>query len=299
MRILVTGASGQLGWELSRSLKILGEILAIDRQDCDLAQLGDVARIIQENRPEVIVNAAAYTAVDKAESEEGLATLVNATSVGIMAETARKMGALLIHYSTDYVFDGTKDSPYTERDPPNPVNAYGRSKLAGEHAIVRAGSDYLIVRTCWVFAARGQNFLLTILRLARERGVLSIVADQIGAPTWARHIAQATATIVQAACLERNKTAFNSEILHLAASGTTSWFQFAEAIVDQAVLRGLLTNRPTINPISSAEYPLPAARPKNSRLVGQRLHKRFGITLPDWQQGLDLCLRDVALVRSS
>jgi dTDP-4-dehydrorhamnose reductase len=294
VRLLITGANGQIGWELRRSLTPIGDVLAMDRTACDLSRPRDLSRI-REAKPDIIVNAAAYTAVDRAEKEEELATLVNGTAVGVMSEEARRLGALIIHYSTDYVFDGTKESPYTEDDPPNPVNAYGRSKLAGERAIRQSAGDYLILRTCWVFAARRHNFLLKILRLARERDELSVVADQIGAPTWARHIADATALIVQRACRERAEANFTSEVLHLSAGGATSWYSFAEAIVNQAMGHGLLRNRPKVHPIASSEYPLPAARPKNSRLAGERLHKRFGIALAQWQQGLALCMQEVAL----
>ena len=295
MRVLLTGANGQVGWELRRSLSSIGDVLAMNRPACDLSRPQDLRDIIRNAKPAIIVNAAAYTAVDKAEKEEELATLVNGTAVGAMAEEARRLGALLIHYSTDYVFDGTKNSAYTEDDPPNPINAYGRSKLAGERLIGQSGSDYLILRTCWVFAARGHNFLLTILRLARERNELSIVADQIGAPTWARHLADATALIVQRACRERSKADFASGILNVAAAGETSWCGFAQAIVDQAMTHGLLRNRPKVRPIATSDYPLPAARPKNSRFAAERLRKRFGIALAEWQQGLALCLQDKAL----
>ena len=292
MKLLVTGANGQIGWELRRSLTAIGDVLAIDREACDLSRLRDLPGIVRTAKPDVIVNAAAYTAVDRAEDEEELATLVNGTAVGIIAEEARRLGALLVHYSTDYVFDGAKDSPYAEDDQTNPINAYGRSKLAGERAIGQSGSDYLILRTCWVFAARGHNFLRTILRLAQERDELSVVADQIGTPTWARLIAQATARIVQCTCRERGGADFTSEILHVTAGDSTSWCGFAEAILDQAMGRGLLRNRPKLRPISSSEYPLPAARPKNSRLAGARVRERFGITLPDWQPGLVQCIQE-------
>jgi dTDP-4-dehydrorhamnose reductase len=294
VKLLVTGANGQIGWELRRSLTAIGDVLAIDREACDLSRLRDLPGIVRTAKPDVIVNAAAYTAVDRAEDEEELATLVNGTAVGVIAEEARRLGALLVHYSTDYVFDGAKDSPYAEDDPTNPINAYGRSKLAGERAINQSGSDYLILRTCWVFAARGHNFLRTILRLAQERDKLSIVADQIGAPTWARHIAEATADIVQGARRERPKAAFRSEILHMSAGGATSWCGFADAILEQAMEHGLLQNRPKIHPIATSQYPLPAARPKNSRLGCERLRKRFGLALAEWQQGLALSMQDVA-----
>jgi dTDP-4-dehydrorhamnose reductase len=264
----------------------------MDRKACDLSRLSDLPGVIRSVKPDIIVNAAAYTAVDKAESEEELATVVNGTAVGVIAEEARRLGALFIHYSTDYVFDGTKNSPYTEIDSPNPINAYGRSKLAGERAIVQSGSQYLILRACWVFASRGQNFLLSILRLAREGDELSVVADQIGAPTWAVHIADASAAIIQAAGQERDRADFNSEILHLSARGATSWYGFAERILDRAVEHGLLSHRPKVHPISSLQYPRPAARPKNSRLIVQRVHDRFGVVLRHWHDGLDLCMRD-------
>jgi dTDP-4-dehydrorhamnose reductase len=300
VRLLVTGGNGQVGWELRRSLAAVGDVIALDRKGCDLSRPHDLPGLIGKVEPDVIVNTAAYTSVDQAEEEEELATLVNGAAVGVLATAARKRGALLIHYSTDYVFDGAKASPYTEDDPPNPINAYGRSKLAGEHAMTQSGGDYLILRTSWVFAARGRNFLQRILRLARERDELSIVADQIGAPTWARNIADATALIVQRACRERGKGEFASGILNLTAAGATSWSGFAEAILDQAMGReGVRRNRPKINPIASSEYPRPAARPKNSRLAGERLRERFGITLPEWQQALAVCMQDEALTEAS
>jgi dTDP-4-dehydrorhamnose reductase len=265
----------------------------MDHRACDLTQLNNLPKIIRECRPDVIVNAAAYTAVDKAEDEEGLAILVNGTAVGVMAEEARRLGALLIHYSTDYVFDGTKDTPYTEDDPPNPINAYGRSKLAGDRAIGQAATVYLILRTSWVFAARGHNFLQTILRLARERDELTVVTDQIGAPTWACDIADATARIIQRAARDRVDAKFASGVLNVTAGGATSWCGFAEAILDHAMGRqDLLRKKPNVCPIGSSEYPRPAARPKNSRLAGERLRERIGITLPDWQQALALCMQD-------
>jgi dTDP-4-dehydrorhamnose reductase len=291
VRLLVTGANGQIGWELRRSLITIGNVIAKDRDACDLSRPRDVSTIIRDIKPDVIVNAAAYTAVDRAEDEEALATLVNGTAVGVIAEEARRLGALLIHYSTDYVFDGAKEHPYVEDDLPKPINAYGRSKLAGERAIGQSGGNYLILRTCWVFATRGHNFLLTILRLAQEREELSVVADQFGTPTWACHIADATAHIVQCTCRERAEADFTSEVLHVAAGGSTSRCGFAEAILDQAMGRGLLPKRPKVRPISSSEYPRPAARPRNSRLAGNQLRARFDITLPEWQQGLTLCMQ--------
>jgi dTDP-4-dehydrorhamnose reductase len=294
VRLLVTGADGQIGWELRHSLMPLGEVTAMDRKACDLSRLQDLPGIIREARPDIIVNAAAYTAVDKAEEEEPLATLINGDAVGVIADEARKCGALLIHYSTDYVFDGTKTAPYTEDDSPHPLNAYGRSKLAGERAIEQCGGNYLILRTSWVYAARGRNFLLTVLRLARERDELRIVSDQIGTPTWAREIADATMAIARQARRELEQGAFKSGLFNVTAAGETSWFGFAEAIVDQfAVTTG--SPRKKIYPISSRDYLSPAERPKNSRLAGQRIRERYGVGLADWKEGLGRCLDDPAL----
>jgi dTDP-4-dehydrorhamnose reductase len=294
VKVVVTGADGQVGWELRRSLQSCGDVVALDRAACDLSRPADAARIVRELKPGILVNAAAYTAVDKAETEEPLATLINGTAVGAIAETARQIGALLIHYSTDYVFDGTKDSPYDEDDLPQPINAYGRSKLAGERAIVQCGGRYLILRTSWVYAARGQNFLRTILRLAGERDELRIVADQIGAPTWAREIAGATASIARQAQAEHETGRFASALLHMPAAGETSWFGFARAILERAP-PGLLSHRPNLVPITSDDYPVPAPRPKNSRLAKVRLRDRYGVALPDWATAIAPCMADIAI----
>jgi dTDP-4-dehydrorhamnose reductase len=293
MRLLVTGASGQIGWELSRSLMPLGDVVALDRRQCDFSRPELLPTIIRDIKPDVVVNSAAYTAVDKAEREEKLAMTVNGTAVGVIAEESRKAGILLVHYSTDYVFDGVKQTPYTEEDVPNPINAYGRSKLAGDAAVRQAGGAYVVLRTSWVYAGRGHNFLSTILRLAGERDELPIVDDQIGAPTWARDIADVTAAIVRTVCRERAQGPFASGIFNLAASGATSWHGFAKAILEDATRIGLLQRVPQLKPIPSAEYPVAAARPKNSRLAGDRLSKRFGIVLPDWKQGLALCIEEL------
>lgn len=288
MRLLVTGADGQVGWELRRSLTPLGEVIALDHSTCDLSRPQDLPRIIRETHPDIVVNAAAYTAVDKAEEEEALATMINGVAVGVIAEEVRKLGALLIHYSTDYVFDGTKGTPYTEDDPPHPINAYGRSKLAGELAIKQCGGDFLILRTSWVYAARSRNFLRTILKLARERDELRIVADQIGAPTWAHEIADATASIARQ---ERKRGNLSSGIFNVTAAGETSWFGFAEAIMDYAAPANDGHKRPKIHPISSLEYPTAAARPKNSRLAADRASQRFGVALMDWKRALETCMK--------
>ena len=296
MRLLITGADGQVGWELRQTLMPLGEVIAMDRKACDLSKLQDLPRIIREAAPDIIVNAAAYTAVDKAEEEEPLATLINGTAVGVIADEARKLNALLIHYSTDYVYDGTKTAPYTEDDLPHPLNAYGRSKLAGERAMEQCRGSYLILRTSWVYAARGRNFLQTVLRLARERDELRVVADQIGAPTWARDIAGATATIAQRARREIEQGAFNSGQFNVTAAGETSWFGFAEAIcVNLAQQTGSQRRSPKICPIGSVEYPVPAVRPKNSRMTAERVRVRFGISLPDWKQALARCMKNTVL----
>jgi len=295
VRLLITGANGQVGWELRRSLLPLGEVIAFGRAECDLARLTDVSRILREAKPDIIINAAAYTAVDLAEDEEALATLINGTAVGTIAETARQLGALLIHYSTDYVFDGAKDTAYTEDDLPHPINAYGRSKLAGERAIEQCGGQALILRTGWVYAARGRNFLRTILHLAQERDEIRIIADQSGAPTWAREIADATASIARQVQQGREKYAFQPGIFNLTAAGETSWFGFAQAIIDQAAAQpGLLSRKIKILPIPSADYPVRVARPKNGRLAGDRVRARFGIALGNWQQALSRCMAEVA-----
>lgn len=290
MRLLVTGASGQLGWELSRILLPLGDVTALDHRQCDLSKPELLPDLVRDVRPDVVVNAAAYTAVDKAEQEENLATTVNGTAVGVLAQEAHKAGILLVHYSTDYVFDGAKQTPYTEEDAPHPINAYGRSKLAGDAAVREAGGAYAILRTSWVYAGRGHNFLRTILRLAGERDELRIVDDQIGAPTWARDIADATARIIRAARHEQAQGQFASGIFNLAAAGATSWHGFAEAILAEAKRHGLLQRLPRLKAIASADYPTPAERPKNSRLSGERLSERFRIALPDWRLGLARCI---------
>ena len=290
MRLLVTGANGQVGRELSRSLMPLGDVVALDRRGCDLSWPEALPALIRNLKPDIIVNAAAYTSVDKAEQEEQLATTVNGTAVGALASVACEAGILLVHYSTDYIFDGAKQSPYTEEDIPHPINAYGRSKLAGEAAIRQAGGAYIILRSSWVYAGRGHNFVRTILRLAGERDELRIVDDQIGAPTWARDIADATASIVRAACHEQAAGDFTSGAFNLTASGATSWHGFAKAILEDATRHGLLRRLPHLKPVPSAEYPTAAARPKNSLLAGERLRKRFGLEVPDWRQRLSACI---------
>lgn len=293
MKILLFGANGQVGFELARSLLPLGDVIALNRENADLTDLEKCRATIQTIQPDVIVNAAAYTAVDKAETERETAFLINAKAVEVFAQEAKKVGALLIHYSTDYVFDGTKNTPYLEDDLPNPLNVYGESKLAGEQAIQASGTDYVILRTTWVFAARGQNFVKSILRLAAEREELNIVADQIGAPTSARFIADATAHILRQAQCERSAKTFISGIFNLTNSGETSWFGFAEKIVALARLQNVDLKNRLINPIPTTAYPTPAKRPANSRLSTEKLQQRFGLNLPTWEKSLILCLEEI------
>src|SRR5271155_4870964 len=231
--ILLIGKNGQVGAELASFLPEIGEVLALGRAELDLTNANEIRRIIRDLAPRVIVNTAAYTAVDRAESEAARAQAVNAEAPAVMAEEARKLRALLVHYSTDYIFDGRNTSPYRETDPPNPVNAYGRTKLEGEQAIRRYGVDHLIFRTAWVYATRGRNFLLTILRLATQREELRIVHDQIGAPTWSREIASATAKALEQMCNRTDRAAAWSErngTYHMTAGGETNWHEFTEAI---------------------------------------------------------------------
>jgi len=295
MKLVVTGANGQVGWELQRSLAALGEVIALDRSQCDLSRPELLPDVIRSLKPDVIVNAAAYTAVDDAEREEELATIVNGFAPGVLARETARTGALMIHYSTDYVFDGCKASPYMEDDPPCPINAYGRSKLAGEIAVRQAGGPHLLLRTSWVYGARGRNFLRTMLALLRERDELRIVADQVGAPTWATEIAQATAAVVEAAAHQRTEGQFESGLYHLTAAGATSWYGFAAAILEGATRGGLLAagRSARLVPIASEEYPRPATRPKNSRMAGDRMRARFGVALQGWEKALSLCLEEM------
>ena len=300
--ILVTGKDGQVGFELLRSLAGLGQMIAVGRQQMDLSDPDAIRRVVRETKPDLIVNAAAYTAVDRAESEPEQALAVNGTAPGILAEEAKRLGAALIHYSTDYVFDGSKGAPYTEDDEPRPLNVYGRTKLAGERAIQAVDVPHLILRTSWVYGARGKNFLLTILRLAREREELSIVADQIGAPTWSCAIATATANIVKRLGYGQagfgDSCARQSGIYNLTSAGKTSWHGFAAAILGHAVSAQpgqsefVLARAPVLKPITSEQYPTPAARPRYSVFTNEKLLQAFGIALPDWTVGLAECMAD-------
>jgi len=285
-RILLTGSNGQVGWELLRTLGALGEIVSTDSRTLDLADADAVRDAVRGLAPDIIVNPAAYTAVDKAESESERARAINAIAPGVLAEEAARLGALLVHYSTDYVFDGSGDAPWREDDAPGPLNVYGATKLQGEQAIAAAGCRHLIFRTSWVYGARGSNFLLTMRRLMRERSELKIVADQIGAPTWCRDLAEATAQV-----LAQVRAADESHwgVYHMTNAGATSWHGFAEAIrsldaFDETVVPARLV------PIPSADYPTPARRPLNSRLDNEKLTRAFGLRLRDWREALTLCM---------
>jgi dTDP-4-dehydrorhamnose reductase len=299
MKILVTGAAGQVGWEVARSVSVLGDSIACDRSELDLSRPETLGPAIDKVRPDVIVNAAAYTAVDRAEEEEKLANRINGEAVGEIGCCARKHGALVIHYSTDYVFDGTAEHFYTERDATCPLNAYGRSKLLGEQALASSGCDYLTFRTTWVYASRGKNFLLTMLKLASERETLRVVADQFGAPTSARMIADLTAHVIAKATAERQAGTFASGLYNLTAGGRTSWHGFAKSIVDAA--RGLTSDghikTTSIEPISAADYPTPATRPANSSLDGSAFDRRFGLNRPQWRVSMMHVLQDALSVR--
>ena len=288
MRILLTGKTGQVGYELERSLQGLGEIIALDRSQMDLANLDQVRDVIRSVKPNLIINPAAYTAVDKAESEPELAMRINGQAPAIMAEEAKKLGAAMIHYSTDYVFDGSKSTPYVETDPTCPINVYGATKLVGEQAIQAAGIPHLILRTSWVYGMYGKNFLLTMLRLAQEREELRIVADQYGAPTWCRTIADTTAQIVAQAKGAQHKQEWwqeRSGIYHLTAQGQTTWFGFTEAILENATI----AKKPVLIPIATQDYPLPAQRPANSVMASEKLMHKF-CSLPTWEDALTSCL---------
>ena len=293
LRILLTGANGQVGWELARTLIPLGHVTARDRSTCDLSQPDVLTALVNALKPDVIVNAAAYTAVDNAEKDIDAAMAINAHAPGVLAAAAHKCGALFVHYSTDYVFDGTKAGAYTETDLPAPCSAYGRSKLAGEEAVRASSTDYLIFRTSWVYAARGKNFLKTMLRLAGEREELRVVADQFGAPTWARLIAQSTALALQHELAQRKNGGFKSAIFNLTAAGETSWHGFANAIIAAARARGAALKCSAIVPLTTAEYPLPAARPANSRLSGVKFAQHYGLEMPAWDSCMQLCVSEI------
>jgi dTDP-4-dehydrorhamnose reductase len=292
-RILLTGKSGQVGFELQRSLAPMGEVVALDIEDLDLSSPDAIRAKVREIKPQIIVNAAAYTAVDRAESEPDVAMKVNGIAPGILAEEAKRLSILMIHYSTDYVFDGTKSDPYTETDAPNPLSMYGRSKLAGDEAIQATGVSHYIFRTSWVYAARGQNFLRTMLRLGRERTELRIVNDQIGAPTWATFLAKFTAQVLGQVSGDSDRAREKSGLYNLTASGATSWHGFAEAIFAEAKNLIPAMKVPKLIPIPTADYPLPARRPANSRLDTYRFTSAFGLKPPSWETMLKECVSEL------
>lgn len=285
--ILLIGSSGQLGADLVTALAPLGAVVACDRHALDLAQPEAIISKVREIAPSIIVNAAAYTAVDRAESESVLAHAVNATAPAVLATEAKRTGALLVHYSTDYVFEGEKTAAYVESDAPNPRNVYGSSKLAGERAILESGAEHLIFRTSWVYSAHGANFLRTMLRLATVRSELKVINDQFGAPTAAIDLAQATV----AALLKRRETNGINGLFHLSAGGSTTWFDYADTLFKLALPAEA---RPRLIPISTAEYAAPAARPRNSILSNAKFNSSFGIALPHWQDSVRECLKVLA-----
>ena len=284
MKILILGGSGQVGWELQRSLAPLGEVVVVARPALDLCDPGSVGRILGDSQPDAVVNAAAYTAVDEAEIYPLLADAINHRAVDILARLAASQGCWLVHYSSDYVFDGSGSSPFEETNPTGPLNEYGRSKLAGDEAIAASGCKHLILRTSWVHAPRGKNFVRSILKLARERDHLRVVADQHGAPTSAELIADVTARALEQAM--RNEA--QSGTYHIASAGETNWHHVARHVVTEAGRLGtdLKLAPEAIEPVASADYPTAAVRPLNSRLQTQKFRDAFGLTLPDWQQGV-------------
>jgi dTDP-4-dehydrorhamnose reductase len=292
MKILLFGKNGQLGWELQRALSPLGELIALDRSYPigDLAKLDNLSQTVRSLKPDIVVNAAGYTAVDKAETEPETAKLINAKAPEIMAKEVASLGAWLVHYSSDYVFDGSGNSPWQESDEARPCNCYGQTKLAGEQAIQASGCQYLIFRTSWVYGSYGNNFVKTILRLAQRQEKLHIVNDQIGAPTGADLLADVTAHVLRQ---NRWNSKFSGGLYHVAAAGETSWYEYANFIVDSAKELGELLQSPTIAPIASAEYCTAAKRPLNSRLATTKLMDTFSLNLPHWQAGVSRMLKEI------
>ncbi len=286
-RILIVGSAGQVGVELQRSFAGFGSVAAVDRESIDLADADQTRALVRRVEPDVILNAAAYTAVDRAESQSDVAMAINATAPRILAEEARELNALFVHYSTDYVFNGEKQQPWLEIDEPNPLNVYGASKLAGELAIQHVGGRYLIFRTSWVYGPHGNNFLLTMLRLAGERDHISIVDDQLGSPTTSIELAKATRTITEGVLRGKFGASRDwSGLYHMSCADSTTWFGFAKSIFDGAA-KQLGIKPPELTPQASKDYPTPARRPRNSVLSNQKLFERFGVRLASWQTALD------------
>lgn len=294
-KILLLGANGQVGWELQRALAPLAQLVVCDRNKADLGDLPGLEQLIAAEAPDVIVNAGAYTAVDKAESDAEKARQINAEAVGVMARAALEANAWLVHYSTDYVFDGSGNTPFDEDAQTGPLGVYGQTKLEGEIAIRESGCRHLILRTSWVFASRGANFAKTMLRLAKDRDELRVIADQIGAPTSAELIADTTALMLLKLSNDSDLNASASGTYHLVASGETSWHGYASYVVGEAIRLGqeLRTTPERISPIATSEYPLPARRPANSRLANGKLQKTFGLVLPQWQYHVQRMIREL------
>jgi dTDP-4-dehydrorhamnose reductase len=291
MKIVLFGANGQVGWELRRALQPLGDVVALGHAEADFEQPQALASLIDTQRPQAIVNAAAYTAVDKAESEPERAQCINADAPGVLAEAARRHGAWLVHYSTDYVFDGSGDTPRSEDAPTAPLGVYGRSKLEGEQRIAASGCKHLVFRTSWVYAARGGNFAKTMLRLAAERDRLTVVDDQHGAPTGADLIADVSAHALRSAWRDDGLAG----TYHLVAAGETSWHGYARHVIERARAQAwpLKAAADAVLPVPSSAFPTPARRPLNSRLSTERLQRTFGLHLPPWQQGVDRLLDEL------
>jgi dTDP-4-dehydrorhamnose reductase len=291
--ILLTGKNGQVGFELRRTLSPLGKVVAVDVEDVDFTRAGDVRKMVRDIRPQIIVNPAAYTAVDKAESDTDTAHAVNAVAPGVLAEEAKSLDVPLLHYSTDYVFNGAKRSPYLEEDPPNPTTRYGETKRLGEEAVRTSGVRHVILRLAWVFGMRGKNFLLTMLRLGRERREIRVVNDQVGAPTWSRAIAEATVPVV-ARLLSRSGDQPHG-VYHLPSSGKATWFEFASAIFELSRPH-LEVAPPDVVPVTTGEFPTPAKRPAYSLLSGNKIRVELGIALPAWRDQLTLALDEAASI---
>lgn len=291
-KILITGSNGQVGWELQRSLSLIGKCYAFDKGSLNLEDSDQIRHVIRKISPDIIVNAAAYTAVDKAESEVHTCLAINHKAPAILAEEAKKLKAILVHFSTDYIFDGTSTRPYREDDPTNPLNVYGDSKLKGEMAIKEEDGDYFIFRTSWVYGSRGKNFLLTILKLAQERETLKIVNDQIGAPTWCRSIAEATTLVLYKCLIEKENLSHLKGTYNLTCIGDASWLDFAQEILQNYTYPDKPS--PKLIGIPSSDYPTPAARPKNSMLDPNKFIKTFGFSLPNWEKALQLCLGEMS-----
>jgi dTDP-4-dehydrorhamnose reductase len=288
MKILLFGRNGQLGSRLAGTLHVLGQVAAYDRSQCDLTDLARLREVIRQEQPDILINASAYTAVDQAESDAITAGVLNADAPAVMAQTAAQLGALMVHYSTDYVFDGTADTPYTEESPTNPLGVYGRTKLAGEQAVINSGAMHLVLRTAWLYSNHGRNFFRTMLRLAGERDELRIVSDQYGCPTYADLVADATVDMLRRMSAGNEIRADLGGLYHVACSGRTSWYGFARRIIELAGM----SDRVRVTPITTADYPTPARRPAFSVLSGDKLARVFGLRLPDWELGLERCVAE-------